>query len=483
MAVSCQGDGSGSGVVSLVPAGSSDPNRVQQMSVGDRPYGLLWLSDTDLLVCNEGLAAIAGNPFLQYVRLSRGSADPNDPGYDVLQLPDANDANAVTIIGVTELYGPSEAVPLPGTNVLVVVSLRFLGAVYLVDLTSSSPSWQRLLGSVTVEEVDEPRGVDVTSDGTRLFICNYGSGANHTTCLALSKSLIAAKLNRLRGVVPDDPTALDQTIGQADLWLANHRDPDGQLPYRWPEPDEGPDDAAIAEANDLTSSLQAFNNCPSCTDPNDPNCPLTPDAWAGQATTTWPIDPNIDPNFPALVVGDANDPNHNYDYATLLAILQRPDQAQGEVTVYHMGFRQVIARITVPPRPRSVRITPDDGMAVVTCSGQDGKTGSVVVIDLSTLSILVQRDLDFVPALVRLHPLGARAYISAWTGNRMAVVNLNELCTGTATGSAADVRFYTVFDRPAAIDFAEDEDLLWCGSPGLNQVAPLDVFEGIIRIP
>jgi len=486
------------GVLSLVlanPTDPNDPNNIEQQTIeGEGPYGLLWLSDYTLLVCNEGPPNPTGatQAFLLRVDLVRGSEFPSDPSFGTRSIGFPPNALPVAALDV---FGPSEAVVLPGTSAAdgtsVIVSTRFSGGVLLVpDVTRANPAAVRaeLLLQDTNDPnspIDEPRGIDLSTDGSRLWICNYGKGANHRTALALAKELIAAKLNRFRGVPGQDPNALDS----ADEWIAANPDLDGRLPYRWTEPDDGPDDDAVVQAEALIADLTGFNSDPNCTDASDPNCPLTPEQWVARDPDTWPTDPNVDPNLTdpsSLVLGD---PVARYPYtsanpgiSTVLGILSRQTEADGEVTVYSVPGRSIEARISVPPRPRSVRLTPDESLAVVTCSGYDGLTGSVVIISTSSLTIVAQRELNFVPALVRIHAEGARAYISAWTGEQMAVINLRNLCPATVA-DPTDTRVYTVFDRPVAIDTTGNPDVLWCASYGLNQATPLDIFEGKIRLP
>jgi hypothetical protein len=800
-------------LLTLVATNPLVPQRVQQMHVGNSPYGLLWITGDFLLVCNEGLDAVGGQATLQVIHLQE---DPNFPL--TKRLPsDPNDPNQVFSLSPGTIIGPSEIVAVPGTKIMFVVTLRYLGAVYLINFTTATPQTKLLLGTSTLGEVDEPRGVDITADGSLVVICNYGAGANNNPALALAQALIAANLNLRRGVTPADPNALAQTIAASDAWLAVHRDPDGRLPYRWPEPDQGPDDAAIAEANDLTTALNAYNNSdpnctgandmtslaladaliaaklnllrgapptdpnalaqtitdsdawlathrdpdgrlpyrwpepsqgpdanavaeakalttalnaynnnpnctdandaaalelaqaliaanlnlwrgvppadpneldqtiaesqqwlathkdpnlsrdpnavaeangltaalnaynfdPNCTDaldancpltsgqwalrdpnspndpniandpnlnfwsidpnaepnlsrtivlgdPNDPNdrfnysaafavvnavpnnearCPLTPEEWALRDPNSpsdaniaydpngnfWPIDPNADsnlsrtmvlgdandpnqsyaysaawgfvnmavgdpnslqncpltpaqwalrdPNSPndpniandpnlnywpvypngdpnlarTMVLGDPNDPNERYAYSSAWGILNLVVDAPGEVDVYNMITQQIIARVITPPRPKNVRITPDQTTAVVTCAGNDGRTGSVVLINMPSLSLTTQRDFDYIPNMVALHPTGGRAFISGWSGNSIARINLKAVCPFSIL-PPADTELYPIFDQPAAIGFGPQMDTLWCGSRATGEVAPLDVFEGAIRI-
>lgn len=475
VAVSSYGDG---GVLSLVDVNGIGPTHVARLDVGDRPYGLLWLNDASLLVCNEGLAATGGTAPLHLVNLVRGSNDPGDPNYFVRTFGDPNDASYLSEVTSSQIAGPSEAVLIPGTKSVVWVTLRFPAGLFEVNLATGVATASQLLPTLAADPLDEPRGIAITPGGSQAWICNYGSGADHAVALTLARELIAARLNVFRGVAPSNPA-----IADAEQWLIDNRDPDGQLPYRWPEPTDEPDAQAVADAEAVIADLAEFNEDADCTDANDPNCPLSADQWAMTDPSVWPLEPNADPNDPnsqILVLGDPNEAADYYEYATVLGILNRPIGSNGTVVVYSPQMRQVVGIVTVPPRPRSVAITPDGGLAIVTCSGTDGETGSVVIIGVSAQAIAAQRDLPFVPALVRVDPLGARAYVSAWTGNQMAVINLRGLCSGV--DDPMDTRLYTVMDRPAALGNTGSQDFLWSASFTQDFATALDVFEGVWRV-
>lgn len=486
VAVSSYGNDPNGGILSLIDVGGTGPGRVSQVTVGDRPYGLLWLSNVSLLVCNEGLAATGGNATLQLVTLTRGSDDPNDEAYDIRHFGDPNDIDAFSDIAPFTIVGPSEAVIIPGTNAIALVTLRFSAGLFQVGLTSATPDQSQLLPTLTNDPLDEPRGIDVTPDGSQAWICNYGKGANNRTALALAQNLAAAKLNRFRGVVPDDPSALDQALADADAWLADNQDPDGELPYRWPEPGEGPDDQALHDAEALSDELADYNVRADCTNPDDANCPLSPDQWADVDTSAWPTDPNLGAADPNLVLGDANNADHHYTYDEVAGLFERQVEEDGQITVYSLIQGLTFGSISVPPRPTSIRFTPDGTLAVVTCGGHDGVHGSVVVLSTSTQLPIVRRDFDFVPAQVRINAAGSRAYISAWTGNQMAVINLAGLCSD-GTENLGDTLVRNVAFRPRAIDTTPDIDLLWAAwdgaDPNFSQAAALDIFQGLIRVP
>ncbi|MBN1343508.1 MAG: hypothetical protein JXQ73_12545 [Phycisphaerae bacterium] len=479
------------GTLSLVDASFPAGSTVSQLTVGTRPYGVLWVSGAQLLVCNEGLAGTGGTVPLELVTLYRGSNDPNDPNYDKRRFGDPNDSDSVRTILPSEIVGPSVAALVPGTNAVALVTLRFAAGLYMVNLSGDTPSAVRLLpstGSIAQDPLDEPRGIAITPDGTQAWICNYGKGANQPEALTLSKELVAAKLNLLRGVTPDDPTALQQTVADADQWIADNPDPDGRLPYRWPEPNDGPDAEALVEAMGLAAELYAFNVNPGCTDANDANCPYSSAQWATVNSLAWPTEPNADPNsalYATMVLGepnDANDPNERYEYETLSALLNRETYENGTITVYSLSLQQVVGSVVVPPRPNSIRFTSDGTLAVIACSGNDGQTGSVVVASTAAQQVAVQRFLPFVPAQVRINIVGGRAYVSGWTGNQMAVLNLNGLCTSVLP-DPYDTRLFTVRERQVAIDTVpSDLDTLWTVSFTLNQAYTIDVFEGTIRV-
>ncbi len=480
------------GYLSLFPADSDDPGDVQKMVVGTRPYGVLWVTSTRLLVCNEGLAGTGGTVPLQLVQLTRATLDPTDPNYNVLSLGDPND---VTIIGDGYIYGPSVAAPLVAGSTTLYVTSRFMDRLYEVSVAGQDPSWSQLLPPSTdeVSPLDEPRGVAVSPDGVNVWICNYGSGADNRTALALVHELIAFKLNVLRGVTAPDQETFNQAADAADQWIVNNRDPDEVLPVRWPEPDQGPDGQAVAEAEDLTTTLRTFNVRSACPDPNDASCPMSAAQWAATPVDDWPNNP--DPNLlRGMILGDPNsgeDPNDLTDvYAytavdpnlmTVSEILSRDVEAGGEVTVYNLATEDIIARIPVPPRPRSIRFLPDNSAAVVTCSGHDGLTGHAVVISASTMTPTAQREMPFVPAQVRIHALGVRAFISPWTGSQMAVINVAGLCADSVA-NPGDTTFYTVLGRPVGIETTVDTDLLWSANFTRSQAVGLDIFEGAIRI-
>lgn len=480
------------GFVSAFWTGLTDSNNVQRIAVGTNPYGLTWLSRNDLLVCNEGRAATAGTVPLQYLSIPRGSDDPTDPNYYGRDLSKATirDVSADTTGTTTRIYGPSEAaiIPTGGTSgAAVAVTARFFGAVYLVfDVTGGSRQVRLILtdpNDPNDRSIDEPRGIDVSKDAKYLWICNYGTGANDPTALTLAKTLIAAKLNQLRGVPAADPNAVNDAILLADSWLALYRDPDGKLPYRWAEPEQGPGQTAWADANDLIEVLNGYNTSTTCTDPVDTNCPLTPQQWVEKGYTNWPASSNTDPNWDTtLVLGDAADPNQRYTYQyAQQSILNRPVETTGTVTVYNIGMAKIEAIITVPPRPRSVRISPDNTKAVVTCSGQDGQTGAVVVIDVATRLVTATRRMSFVPGVVRLNALASRAYVSGWSGDKMAAINIKTMCPSNS--GTSDTHIITTIDRPAALDTTADVDVLWGATYSGAYATEFSAFEGGIPIP
>jgi len=492
------------GSLSLFPTAPNDPgdpNNVTSITVGDRPYGLTWLDDFALLVCNEGLAATGGDAPLNLVRFYRDTDDPSDPDYYRRGLGDPNKYD-VSRVGSADpndasfLAGPSEAVALPGGGGLagigVFVSVRFDGAVlWVADVMGVLPTVHRILTD-PADGIDEPRGIDINNSGSDLWICNYGSGANNRTALDLVKELIAAQLNLFNGAFDDLGAAaraeLEQTISDAQQWLADNADPDGRVPLRWPEPDEGPNQNAVDEATDLSADLRSYNTRSACPNPDPNHCAHPPEDWAQRPTAGWPVDPNVDPNAADPNSLDLHDPANRYAYAsddpnvtTVSGILNRDTDEQGEVTVFGSQKMEVDARIPVPPRPRSVRLTPDGASAVVTCSGDDGLTGYVVVISTASRTVTAERLLPFVPALVRIHPLGGRAYISSWTGNQMAVLNLDTACVNPLLLDC-DTTVYTTIQRPTAIDVSGNIDVLWTATFSNHRVVQLDVFEGTIRI-
>ncbi len=513
------GNADPNGSVSLFPTDPNDPddpNNVTSITVGDRPYGLTWLNDLTLLVCNEGLAGTGGDATLNLIQFYRDTDDPSDPNYSLRGLGDPNKYD-VSRVGSADpnysdfLASPSEAVALPGGGGLagigVFVSVRFDGAVLWVsDVTGAAPTVYRILTD-PADGIDEPRGIDTDSSGSNLWICNFGSGANNRTALDLVKELIAAQLNLFNGAFDDLDAAaraeLEQTLSDAQQWLTDNADPDGRVPLRWPEPDEGPDGNAVDEATDLSADLRAYNTRSACPNPDPNHCAHPPEDWAQRPTAGWPADPNVDPNGIDPNVVDPNtidpntddpnslnlhDPDRRYLYAsddpnvvTISSILNRDADEQGEVTVFNTQKMEVDARIPVPPRPRSVRLTPDGALAVVTCSGNDGLTGYVVVISTGSRTVTAERALPFVPALVRIHPLGRRAYIGGWRGNQIAVLNLDTACVNPLL-LGCDTTVYTTIQRPAAIDVSGDIDVLWAATFQNHQVVQLDIFEGTIRI-
>lgn len=500
VAVSSQGDGSGLGMLSLVRADGSSP--VTQAPIGDGPYGIQWIGTNRVLVCNEGLPGVGGNASLLSVTFTRGSDNPLDDAYNDLTIGDPNDPTVAVAIDPNNIVGPSEIASLPGTNLIVLVTLRYPAGLFMVNLAGATASSQRLLpdGTTGHDPLDEPRGIAITPDGTTAWICNYGDGADSQIALQLAQELIAAKLNLLRGVAPADVAALNQAVADADQWIIDHRDPDGRLPARWADPTDEPDEAAQTQAAGLIETLVAYNIDVDCADPNDANCPLSATQWATVDPSLWPTDPNVDPNDPAfgtLVLGDPNrlddpnDPNDldntdRYEYvsaqaADVFTILSRPVGENGTITIYSLALGRLVGSVVVPPRPRSIRFTSDGTLAVITCAGNDGTTGSVAIASVSAQAVIVQRTTPFVPAHVRLSPLGGRAYVSGWTGNQMAVINLNGLCTSTLPDTR-DTRFYTVLDRPAPLGVTSDADILWGGSFSQGQVTQLDAFEGAVRV-
>ncbi len=487
VAVSSYGDGSGLGSLAIVRADGSSP--VSQAPIGDRPYGLAWIGTNRLLVCNEGLAAVGGDARLLSVTLTRGSADPADEAYDDLTLGDPNDPGAAVPIAPDKIVGPSEIASVPGTNLIVLVTLRFPSGLFQVNLAGDSAVSKQLLPVTAdgVDPLDEPRGIDVTPDGTVAWICNYGDGADNQASLALAHELIAAKLNQLRGALPFDDATLNETIAAADQWIVDHRDPDGRLPARWAEPNDEPNQQAQTDAANLAAALLALNADPNCTDPADANCPLSSAQWAMLDPNDWPTDANVaagDDEFMTLVLGDPNEPNDldRYTYANVLTILQRAVGENGTITLYNLALEQLAASVVVPPRPRSIRITSDGAFAVVACAGNDGLTGSVAIVSVAGQAVVVQRALPFIPAHIRLSPLGGRAYISGWTGDQLAVINLKGLCTSVMP-EPRDTRFYPAADRPAPLDASGNADVLWGGSITQGQVFKLDAFEGAVRVP
>ncbi len=335
---------------SLDPAIPTQTNN--EVVIGVRPYGLLWLNDQILLVCNEGQEGDATNAHLMRVTLTRGSEVPTDPNYRVRTLDPAHiePVNANPADPDDRISRPSEIVRVPDTDpslgVIAVVSSRYEGTIKIVrEVTAVAPTALEATTVLTTagDTIIGPRGIAVSADGSTLWICNYDSGATGSAIVS--------------------PTGM------------------------------------------------------------------------------------------------------------------------GEVTVYDITAGTILARIAVPPRPNSIRLTEDGGAAVVACSGDDGATGSVVLLSTSAHVVTAQRDFIFSPAQVRLHPLGSRAYVSAFNGNRLGVINIAGLCATTGTVAADTQTHTTIFSEVRAIDVTPNIDVIIGASFASNEAAKLDVFEGVISLP